>query len=142
MEFSQLTDFLRNYNGKNILFIHYAIRDFEKKKFEFIAKDPNYLVLDNLFKKHEADVYVYGHEHIASFFEGKKKFVDVGSLGCPTPEKDTARYAIMIISDDDVKVEYFKFKYNSQKIVDDMFEKKMPNASFIAKNFYLYEGKK
>jgi len=126
----------RTYNNKELVFMHYARFTLESLMFTVIVKDPNGDSLDELFLKHGGDYIFYGHEHIKSEFDGKKKYIDVGSLGCPYPDKDKARYGILTI-DDDIKYEGFEFTYDSSIVVNDMERKKMPNRDFVSKAFYL-----
>ena len=123
------------HNGKKILFTHYAKREGKGLFFEYIVKDPDYDSLDYLFRNYDADIIFYGHEHIASIFEGNRKFINPGSLGCPHPKKNFSRYGILELGDE-IKYEQFEFEYDSSKVAKDIFEKEMPNGEFIASNFY------
>ena len=76
-----------------------------------------------------------GHEHIASILEGDRIFINPGSLGCPHPNKDMARYGILELNEE-IKYTQFEFKYDSVCVVRDMYEKNMPNKDFISSNFY------
>ncbi|MBP5408040.1 MAG: hypothetical protein J6Y42_02765, partial [Bacilli bacterium] len=71
-----------------------------------------------------------------SIIKGKKTYIDVGSLGCPYPNKDEGRYGILSIGKHIVYKAY-TFTYDSSKIVEDMVNKKMPDTDFIRKNFYM-----
>ncbi|MBQ8293714.1 MAG: metallophosphoesterase family protein [Bacilli bacterium] len=125
--------------GVKLCFMHYPLRSTEPVHYEYIVHNPEASDLDNLFKDVDADVICYGHEHISSFIKGKKLYLDVGSCGCPYPEKDITRGLILII--DNGKVEYIPLKltYNSVEVVKDMYRKEMPERDFISKNFYLYK---
>lgn len=129
----------REYNGKKLLFLHYARKNFEELKFELIKKNANYDDLNDIYKKYDADIIFYGHEHIASIFDKERKFINPGSLGCPYTVKNQGRYGILEVSDNNIDYHNYTFTYDSSKITTDMFNKKMPNAEFIAKNFFLYE---
>ena len=129
----------RVYNNKKILFIHYAILDFEKMRFMPIAKNPTYEDLENTFASHTADIYFYGHEHIPSIVKKEKEYVCIGSLGCPVPTKNEGRYAILDIDDEHISYNLYTFKYDPSKVINDMKIKNMPQEKFIRKNFYLDE---
>ncbi len=123
--------------GVKLSFLHYPLRSTEPVHYEYIIHNPSSADLDELFKDIDADVICYGHEHVGSFIKGKKLYLDIGSCGCPYPEKDIARGMVLTI--DQGKVEYLpiKIKYDSNKIVEDMYKKEMPERDFISKNFYL-----
>lgn len=124
--------------GIKLTFIHYPLRSINPDHYEYIVHNPTSEDLDNLFKNIDADVICFGHEHVSSFIKGKKLYLDVGSCGCPYPEKDITRYMILTIDNKKVSYETFKIKYDSFKVVNDMFKKDMPEKEFISKNFYLY----
>ena len=126
----------RIYNNKTLLFLHYARRSKDGMRFEFIEHEPSEEKLNKLFKETEADYYFFGHEHFPSIIKGEKTYIDVGSLGCPYPNKDEGRYGILSIGKHIVYKAY-TFTYDSSKIVEDMVNKKMPNTDFIRKNFYM-----
>ena len=128
-------EIVREYKSKKLLFLHYARKDVNDLRFELIIHDATYDELYNMFKKHDADIYFYGHEHIASIVSKDKQFIDVGSLGCPFPSCNIARYGILEI-DEDIKYYPYTFTYDTSKILNDMEEKKMPNREFISKAFY------
>lgn len=123
------------HNGKKILFLHYAKRQGPGLYFEYIVRDVNYEKIDDLFKHYDADIILYGHEHIASIFEGKRVFINPGSLGCPHPQKNMSRYGILELGDT-VNYTQFEFEYDSSKVVKDIKEKAMPNGEFVSNNFY------
>lgn len=123
------------HNGKKILFLHYAKRRGPGLFFEYIVKDVNYEKLDELYKYYDADIVFYGHEHIGSIYEGKRSFINPGSLGCPHPKKNTSRYGILELGDE-IKYHQYEFEYDSSQVVRDIYEKQMPNGEFVASNFY------
>ncbi len=124
--------------GVKIGFIHYPLRSLNPDRFEYIVHNPTVENLDILFQNVEGDVVCYGHEHIASFVEGKKLYLDPGSCGCPFPEKDITRCMVLTIDKGHLTYEHFKIPYDSSRVVKDMFEKDMPDKDFIAHDFYLY----
>ena len=123
------------HNDKKILFLHYSRRNFEALNLEYIEKDVCYEKINDLFMKYNADIIFYGHEHIASILEGDRIFINPGSLGCPHPNKDMARYGILELNEE-IKYTQFEFEYDSVCVVRDMYEKNMPNKDFISSNFY------
>jgi putative phosphoesterase len=131
----------REIEGIKLTFIHYPLRSIDPVHYEYIVHNPKAEDLDNLFKDIDGDVICFGHEHVASFIKGQKLYLDVGSCGCPYPEKDITRYMILTIDNKNFSYEAFKVKYDSFKVVEDMFKKDMPEKEFISKNFYLYNQK-
>lgn len=130
---------IKEIEGVTIAFIHYPLRSKNPDYFEYIIHNPSSEDLDRLFKDVEAQVVCFGHEHVSSCLIGKKIYLDVGSCGCPYPEKDVARYMILTIDNQKFSYETYKVTYNSNKIVEDMFRKNMPDKEFISENFYLYK---
>ena len=128
----------RRYNDKDILFIHYGIRDLKNMRFMPIAKNPSYSDLEEVFQNNsDADMYFFGHEHIRGVVKGKKEYVCIGSLGCPVPSTNEGRYAILEIDDNSVKYELLTFTYDPTPVIKDMIDKNMPDNEFIRKNFYM-----
>lgn len=125
--------------GVKVTFLHYPLRSRNPDHYEYIVHQPTKEDLDNLFKDIEGDVICYGHEHVSDFTQGKKLYLDPGSCGCPYPEKDIARGLILTINEGKVTHEHLKISYNSLKVVEDMYQKDMPEKEFISTNFYLYK---
>ena len=127
----------RNYLGYNILFTHYARPSEKSMRFEVIERDVNYPNLVNIFKNHDFDYVFYGHEHLKSVVEkeGGKHFINPGSLGCPHPDKNKARYGIISI-DKEIKYQEYEIIYDPKPLIIDMEKKEMPDRSFIAKAFF------
>ena len=115
--------------------MHYAKRQGPGLYFEYIVRDYNYEKIDDLFKNYDADIILYGHEHIPSVFKGERTFINPGSLGCPHPNKNMSRYGILELGDT-INYTQFEFEYDSSKVVRDMYEKDMPDKEFISSNFY------
>ena len=57
-----------------------------------------------MFSNLNSDIIIYGHNHNRSIIEYKGKFyINPGSLGCPSKDKDVARAVILVVEDN---VEY------------------------------------
>ena len=129
---------IKEIEGVKLAFIHYPLRSKNPDYFEYIVHDPKPSDLDNLYKDIDADVVCFGHEHVASLIKGEKLYLDVGSCGCPYPEKDVTRYLILTIDNGKLSYEAFKVAYDASSVIKAMFDKNMPDNEFISKNFYLY----
>ena len=123
------------HKNKKILFLHYAKRQGPGLYFEYIVKEANYEKLDDLFKNYDADIILYGHEHISSIFKGERTFINPGSLGCPHPNKNMSRYGILELGEE-INYYQYEFEYDASKVIKDIYEKSMPDGEFISNNFY------
>lgn len=127
--------------GVKLTFIHYPLRSIDPVHYEYIEHNTTAENLNILFRNFSTEVICYGHEHVSSFVNGNALYLNPGSCGCPYPEKDITRCMILTIDKGKVSYEHFKIKYDSTKVVNDMYEKEMPERDFISSNFYLYKNK-
>lgn len=76
--------------GKTIAFAHYAFFDApyqdDKYIFKMITERPTAEKFDELFSNVDCDVVFFGHKHEPCDIQGRRLYVDVGSVGChPRP---------------------------------------------------------
>ena len=129
----------REYNGIRFKFMHYARFSEDSMFFTHLVPNPDVSHLDEVYKGHDADVIIYGHEHMYSYFKSDvtgKTYINVGALGCPYPVVNEGRYAILEITDTGFIYKRYTFKYDPSKVKEDAFKKRMPQAEFIISNFY------
>jgi putative phosphoesterase len=125
--------------GVKLTFIHYPLRSLNPVHFEFIEHNATKENLNLLFREFNADVICYGHEHISSLVDGNALYLNPGSCGCPYPGKNITRCMILTIDNGKCKYEHFILDYNADIVVEDMYQKEMPERDFISSNFYLYQ---
>lgn len=79
----------RRCGSSKIMFTHYAFKNepFNIRKFPFLPLvNPSVESFDEMFEGVECDAVFFGHKHEPCDVQGKKLYVDVGSVGCyPEP---------------------------------------------------------
>lgn len=93
---------VRNCGGSKLLFTHYAFKHepYTVSKFPFmpLQTNPTAEAFDQIFDGVDADAVFFGHKHEPCDIQGKRLYVDVGSVGC---HPDPIARAIIIEYDDD-----------------------------------------
>ena len=87
--------------GAKLLFCHYAFKHepYSVHKFPFmpLLTQPTAESLDEIFDGVDADAVFFGHKHEPCDIQGKRLYVDVGSVGC---HPDPVARAVIIEYDD------------------------------------------
>lgn len=93
----------RDCGGSKLLFCHYAFYPLPVSADQFLFKPivspPTVQAFDEMFEGVDADAVFFGHKHEPCDIQGKRLYVDVGSVGCHP--KPLAR-AVVIEYDDAV----------------------------------------
>lgn len=88
--------------GSKLLFTHYAFKQepFSIDKFPFmpLQTNPTAEAFDEIFDGVDADAVFFGHKHEPCDVQGKRLYVDVGSVGC---HPDPVARAVIIEYDDE-----------------------------------------
>jgi len=98
--------------------------------------NPNETDLNIMFADVEADIVLYGHNHNRNICKGDKYFINVGSLGCPSKDKNITRAGIVTIENGKIKFEPVDLEYDACKVVSAINEINYPDAENIKRYFY------
>ena len=120
--------------NRKIAIMHYPSNE-NKEYYNFIfypTKDEaNYL-----FKKYDADIFLFGHTHVAfaKHYEDKWLF-NPGSLGLPD-YRTYGTYGILEVSDDNTNYNEYDFKFDYDKVLEQMNELDYPQLDVMKRLFF------
>lgn len=119
--------------SKDILFCHYHLD--KDNWFAPIDKFPTSENLDMIYSGRDFQLVNFGHHHIVHHFVSTARiYFNPGALGCY--DKPLARYGIIRITEDDVRVELHEVPYNNLEFLRSYEELKVPEREFILKVFH------
>lgn len=121
--------------GKTIYICHYSINN--ENKYVNYKPNPSLEDLKIMFKNIDADIIVYGHNHIPAVNnESNKWYINSGSLGCPGNDINIARAGIININNDNITYEELNLHYDVKKVIKNIEDMKYPEFENILKYFY------
>ena len=100
------------------------------------VRDPSESDLRNMFADIESQIVLYGHDHSRKICIGDKCYINVGSLGCPSQERNIARAGIASIEDGRISVDAIDVVYDVNEIICQIDKLKYPDAENIKKYFF------
>ena len=110
--------------GKKIYITHYPSDKNEKYK-EHIKK-PNNVQIEKLFDDVQADIYLYGHTHVANFNKiNQKIYINPGSLGCPE-NSNIANAGMITINENKAHYNRLKIEYDVKKTICEIKKTRYP----------------
>ena len=120
--------------GYNLSIMHYCMDD-EGHYINYIA-NPSEEELKMMFEDVRSDIILYGHNHRRNICKGDKLYINVGSLGCPSQDKNVARAGVVKIEKGNVEVEPIDVEYDLNDVIMVIDAKNYPAADDIKKFFY------
>jgi len=90
--------------------------------------------LDVLCSDLDADIIAYGHTHIFSDLQGKKRYINPGSVGCH--EGSEAYYSIITLLKDRYELEHRRIAYDKAELIEKMEKRNVPDRELIIKAFF------
>lgn len=122
-----------DYEDKKLLFTHYHLDS--EKQFIAIDTEPSIQKLDDFYMGSSFDIVCFGHHHPVHCFSSENRtYVNPGSLGCC--DKPFARYAIISITAEDLKIEMKEVPYNNQEFLLGYERLAVPEKDFILTVFH------
>jgi len=122
-------------NNRRIYVSHYAINK-DAHYFNNTIRNPSLSDLNKLFGYADADIILYGHEHKKLILMSDDKYyINCGSLGCPSKDKNIARAGILTI-DDNISFDEITVEYDVAKVLEDMDRIDYPAKNTIKKIFF------
>ena len=98
--------------------------------------DPSGTDLERMFDGVESDIILYGHDHSRNIYKGDKLYINVGSLGCPSRDRNIARAGVLTIENGDAEIEPLDIDYDVDEVIRRIDTIKYPDAENIKKYFY------
>lgn len=89
-----------------------------------------------MFANVKSDIIIYGHDHTPNICRGDKFYINVGSLGCPSKERNIARAGVLNIEDGTAMIETIEVEYDVAEVIRQINELNYPDAENIKKYFY------
>ena len=75
-------------------------------------KNPTESDLSEMFADADSDIILYGHDHTRNICQGDKLYVNVGSLGCPSRDRNIARAGVLTIGNGNAAIETIDVSYH------------------------------
>jgi putative phosphoesterase len=121
-------------NAQRVLFTHYALRP-DGLDFEPIARLPEPEAFDAMFADEVADLVFYGHDHTPADMQGKRRYVNPGSLGCA--REPVARFAVLDATPDGaLKLTMHAVPYDDAPLIAAFERRRVPMREFLVKAFF------
>ena len=121
-------------DGRRVLFTHYALRP-DGSDFVPIVRLPDAATFDALFADEVADLVFYGHDHTPADMQGKRRYVNPGSLGCA--REAVARFAVMDVAPDGTyRLTFEAVPYDDAPLIGAFEDRQVPVRDFLAKAFF------
>lgn len=83
-----------------------------------------------------SNIIIYGHNHSRNICRGDKFYINVGSLGCPAQDKNTARAGILKIEKGCPEIRTLDIEYDAKSVIRSIDSINYPDADNIKKYFY------
>ena len=132
----QLPYILRlNRGNLKIVVVHYSID--KDCKYINLKVNPNITDCEKMFYDIDADIILYGHDHMGSVVYGNNKlYINCGSLGCTSTNKGIAQGGILTIDGNGTTFQKVFAEYNLQNVIEKIDSIKYPGYEDIKKIFY------
>ncbi len=119
----------------NISVLHYAMN--ENSKYAPIVRNLSEGSCMTLFKSEKSDIVIFGHDHRKNYFEIKgQKFINCGSLGCPSKRQNIATGGILTLNNGVSSFEFAETEYNVKQVLAEIDRLNYPCADYIKSGFY------
>lgn len=99
-------------------------------------KDPSESDLLTMFAEVNSDIIIYGHDHIRNICKGNKTYINVGSLGCPSRNRNIAQAGVLKIENGNAAIEPIDVLYDADEVVRQIDAINYPEADNIKRYFY------
>ena len=90
----------------------------------------------DMFADVDSDIILYGHDHARNICKSEKLYINVGSLGCPSRDRNIARAGVLKIENGSAAIELMEVKYDVDEVVRQIDELHYPDADLIKQYFY------
>lgn len=97
-------------------------------------RNKNSKELDEIFWEINSSIIWYWHIHKFSDLEWNNRYINPGSAWCQKWEY--TQYSIITVYDNYFEVKHLKVKYDKNKLINAMIDKKVPDRNLICKIFF------
>ena len=119
---------------RKITVIHYAMD--QNGNYVNFKHDPSEEDLEFIFKEIDSDIIIYGHNHKRNICNGDKFYINVGSLGCPSSDKNIARAGLLNIENGNYDLHIVEIPYDVNSVIGIIDKLRFPACNTIKKYFY------
>jgi len=105
-------------------------------RFSGAKMNPSESDLLNMFADVDSDIILYGHDHARNICRSNKLYINVGSLGCPSKDRNTARAGVLTIENGNAEIETIDVLYPVDEVIHQIDMIHYPEADIIKKIFY------
>jgi len=128
--------------GRKIYVAHYSMD--EQKRYVNYHQNPTEEQLKKMFEGIDADIILYGHDHVGSVMPGddalkRPWYINCGSLGCPARDKNIARAGILDL-EEKIRYESVWIPYDVETVLRDIDLFNFPDKENIKQYFYGVEN--
>ncbi len=120
--------------GLSISVMHSCID--ENGHYSKSRKNPTESDLMAMFADVKSSIIIYGHDHTRNICKGDKLYINVGSLGCPSKDRNIGRAGVLNLENSKVTFESIDVRYDADEVVRQIDELNYPDAENIKKYFY------
>ena len=99
-------------------------------------RNPTESDLLDMFSDVDSDIILYGHDHARNICKSGKLYINVGSLGCPSRDRNIARAGVLKIENGNAAIELIEVKYDVAEVIRQIDALNYPDADLIKKYFY------
>ncbi|MBR4769903.1 MAG: metallophosphoesterase family protein [Clostridia bacterium] len=89
-----------------------------------------------MFADVNSDIIIYGHDHARNICKGDKLYINVGSLGCPSPDRNIARAGVLNIENGEAAIDPIDVIYDSDSVIRQIDAINYPDADTIKRFFF------
>lgn len=89
-----------------------------------------------MFADVNSDIIIYGHNHARNICKGDKLYINVGSLGCPSPDRNIARAGVLNIENGEAAIDPIDVIYDSDSVIRQIDAINYPDADTIKRFFF------
>lgn len=115
--------------------VHYSIS--EDNRYINFKPNPDIEDCKKMFSNTDADIVLYGHDHMGSIVYGKDKiYINCGSLGCTSTNEGIAQGGILTIDNEKTVFQKVFAEYDLKRVLEKIDSVKYPGYEDIKKFFY------
>lgn len=121
--------------GVKILILHYSMD--HNHNYVNYTSNPSLNDCNKMFSEFDADIVVYGHNHMSSFVQGNEKmYINCGSLGCPHRYAGEAKGGIITVDEGKVEFEMVSANYDINQVIKKIDSIQYSDFELIKHIFY------
>lgn len=99
-------------------------------------RNPTESDLTEMFADVNSDIILYGHDHTRNICRSDKLYINVGSLGCPSRDRNIARAGVLTIENGNAEIEPLDVAYDAEDVIREIDIRDYPDSAYIKKMFY------